>query len=70
MIMMKLPLSFNDDGGCVALPRFFFFTVWTNDVLALNSFLGIFSRVLSHFVLVEAVSAAKLQPAMLTLIIP
>ena len=70
MMMMKFSLSFNDAGGCAALPGLFFFAVWTNDVLALNSFLGIFSRVLSHFVLVQAVSAAKLQPTMLTLIIP
>ena len=68
--MMKFSLSCNDGDGCAALPGFFFFAVWANNVLALNSFLGIFSCVLSQFVLVEAVSAAKLQPAMLTLISP
>ena len=52
MMMMKFSLSFNDDGGCAALPGFFFFAVLPNDVLALNRFLGIFSHVLSHFVLV------------------
>lgn len=71
MMMMKFLLSFNDDGGsCAALPGFFFFAVWRNVVLALNNFLGIFSRVLSYFVVVKAVSANKLQPAKPTLLIP
>ena len=70
MTMMKFSLLYNNDGSCAALLGFVFFAVWTKEVLALNSFLGIFSCVLFYFMPVEAVSAAKLQPAMLTLIGP